>query len=291
MPKNSSLPNIYAYNDFRKFIADYQKARHAIDKSFTKTEFCKLLGIPNARSYINDIISPERKRKLTPNFVELFIRTLKFDAKEALFFRCLVNFNQAVYPDERDLYFDQLISLNRTPTRKLDKLAYTYYKEWYHGVIRALLEIQDFGEDGDYAALARMVYPHIKETQARQSIVLLKELQLIAKNEHGFYKPTEKCLATDTFLQNEMVKNYQIRCLQLAEKAIIQNTKLPQSVTSRTISVSLEGYKRIEKQIGKFSSEIRSTVHKDESAPDRVCHLDILLFPVSQISEAGEGRI
>jgi uncharacterized protein (TIGR02147 family) len=275
---NNTLPNIFDYNDFREYLGEYQKVRQKNDPFFTKTEICRRLGIPNTRSYFQDIV--ENRRPLTAAYVNRFIEVLELNPEQAQFFRCLVNFNQASEPGEREMYFDQLVTLNRTPVRKIDLMASLYYKEWYHSVIRALLEVHDFKDD--HTALARLIHPPITEKQARQSITLLRDLKLIEKNAEGFYKPTDKTIATSHFLKDELVKNYQIRCLHLAQRAIVQNTKKPQSITTRTISVSEEGYKRIEKRIQKFSSEIRSLVHKDERVPDRVYHLDIVLFPVSR---------
>jgi hypothetical protein, TIGR02147 len=272
----TTLPNLFEYNDFRRFINDYQKARHAQNRMFTKSEICKRLGIPNSRSYINDVING---RIVTSTFVNRFVKALELNAEQANFFRCLVDFNQSTVED-RERHFDQLVSLNRTPVKKIDKQTFIYYNEWYHGVVRALLAVYDFSDN--YAVLARKLYPPITEKQAKDSISLLLELKLIKKNEAGFYKPTDKSITTGFFLSDELIKNYQVRCLQLAQNAIIQPHKKPQNITSRTISVSAEGYKRIEKRIQKFSSEIRSVIHKDEQAPDRVYHLDILLFPVSQ---------
>jgi len=273
----TELPNIFEYNDFRKFINDYQKARHAQDRTFTKSELCKRLGIPNSRSYVNDVING---RNVTSTFVSRFINILEFTPEQALFFRCLVDFNQSVDPEDRERHFDQLVSLNRTPVKKIEKQTFAYYNEWFHGVVRALLAVYDFNDN--YAVLARKLYPALTEKQVKSSISLLLDLKLIKKNEAGFYKPTDKSITTGFYLSDELIKNYQVRCLQLAQNAIIQPHKKPQNITSRTISVSAEGYKRIEKRIQKFSSEIRSVIHKDDKSPDRVYHLDILLFPVSQ---------
>jgi uncharacterized protein (TIGR02147 family) len=205
---------------------------------------------------------------------------LELNRDQAQFFRCLVNFNQAQNIEERELFFDQLVALNRTPVRKLEKQSFEYYKEWYHGVVRALLEIVDVKDD--YSIIANKLKPPLTDKQVLQSIQLLNDLGLITQDQNGFFKPTEKSLSTGFYLSEDIIKNYQVRCLELAQKAIFQPTDQPQNITSRTICVSEEGYKRIEKKIQKFSAEIRSIVHKDENPPDRVYHLDLLLFPVSQ---------
>ena len=50
-------PNIYDYNDFRKFLGDFQEAKRSVDRRFTKSAICKELGLPNSRSYFNDVLN------------------------------------------------------------------------------------------------------------------------------------------------------------------------------------------------------------------------------------------
>ena len=50
------LPNIFSYNDFRKYLADYHQVRKANDRRFTKSAFSQMLDLPNTRSYINDVL-------------------------------------------------------------------------------------------------------------------------------------------------------------------------------------------------------------------------------------------
>jgi uncharacterized protein (TIGR02147 family) len=269
--------NIFDYNDFRKYLADYQEARQADEKGFTKSEFSRLLGLPNTRSYFNDVLSG---KNVSVSFIERFVKVLGISREEAQFFRVLVMFNQAEGADQRELYFDQLISLNRTPKKILDKSVFSYYKNWYNSSIRALLNIYDFSND--YSGLAKKVFPPILPKQAKQAIKVLLDLKLIGKNDKGFFKPLERSIAAPEFVQNELIKQYQISCLKIAINTIVKNTSMHQMISTNVISVSEQGYKRIEKKIKRFRSEIRSLVHKDEHAAQKVYQLDVLLFPNSK---------
>lgn len=271
------LPNIYEYNDFRNYLADYQKAKWAVDKSFTKSHFSKLLMLPNTRSYLNDVL---KGKKVTSTFTERFVNVIGLGRDEAQFFRVLVKFNQAENLSERELYFEQLISLNRTPKKVLDKKTYSYYKNWYNGAIRALLHIHDFGDD--FNKIAKKVFPPISSRQAKESITLLTDLNLIKKDSSGFYKPTEKSITTSDYVRDEIILQYQLKCLDLAKAAILKNTGQKQLITTNTISISAKGLELIEKKMQQFRSEIRSLVHKDNEKAEKVYQLDMLLFPSSQ---------
>jgi uncharacterized protein (TIGR02147 family) len=274
---DKTLPCIFEYNNFRSFLRDYQEARCAIDPMFTKSFVCRMLGLPRTRSYFNDVLNG---KEVTDTFVERFIKLIGFGKSEAQFFRALVRFNQAQNPDEREFYFDQLISLNRTPTRLIDPKAYNFYREWYHNTIRSLLDVVNFKDD--YDILSKKIHPQLSSKKIRESIELLKELGLIQQNADGYYKPTDKSITTGPFVKDDLVKQYQIQCMELAEKALLQKGDMPQSFTTNTISISEEGYKRLEKRLARFMSEVRSLVHKDERPADRVYQMNVQLFPSSK---------
>lgn len=272
---NAQYPSIYEYNDFRKFIADYQQAMHQSDRTYTKSRMSQLLGLPNSRSYMTDIL---KGKKLSITFVERFIQLFAFKQDEANYFRILVKYNQAENSNERELLFEQLIALNKTPKKYLYEQAYHYYKEWYNSAIRAILNVYDF--DGkNYSALAKTLFPPITATQAKNAVKLLLQLNLLEKNENGFFKPTSSSISTEEYVRSEMVKNYQIKCLECAKDVIVSNGP-PGVVTTNTISISERGRQRIEMQIERFRSQVRSLVHNDKDRAETVYHMDILFFPM-----------
>jgi len=276
----SQKPNIFDYNDYRIYLKDRYNYLHNQDKKFSKSYICKELGLPNSRSYFQDVLNG---KYVSPLKVPLFIRVFNLDEKEAHFFRALVNYNQAVDdPQERESLFEQLIALNQTPKSTISSKEYAYYKDWYNSVVRAVLNIVDFKSEGNYLKLARQVFPAITEAQAHSSVNLLLELGLIKENGSGFLKPTEKVISTGAYAQNEVIKQYQLKSLAISREAILKNQKEPQRVITKTISVSKEGYQRVLKNIEKCNSEINSIVHKDEDPADRVYQLNIVLFPHSK---------
>jgi uncharacterized protein (TIGR02147 family) len=271
-----TIPVVYGYNNFRTFLADYQEARQVFEPTFSKSEFSRRLGLPNTRSFFTDAL---HGKKVTPAFVERFISVMKLNKEETQFFRVLVLYNQAELSEERELYFEQLINLNKTPKRIIDPKHYAYYKNWYNSVIRAVLTIIDWKED--YSVLAKRVYPAISVKQAKASIKLLSHLGLIAKNSEGYFKPTDRVIATNEFCRDEIIRLYQHNCLENARIVISGNKKQPQRLITKMVSVSEEGYRKIEKKLEQFNSAITSLVHKEETAADRVYQIAIVIFPQS----------
>lgn len=275
------LPSIFQYSNFRLFLADYQKALSETDKEYNRSNICKKLGLPNSRSYFNDVVS--MGKKVTPTYIDRFVKAFQFDPEEAKFFRVLVKFNQSENIEERELNFEQLISLNKTPKTILDKKAFSFFGKWHHSVIRAVLDVVDFNDD--YKSLAKLIFPPLSEKTVKESIDLLKDLDLIQMDESGYWRPSAKAITTSEYIRDEMVVQYQIQGLELAKQALIKMHKFPQNISTNTISVSKEGYKRIHKKIDKFRSEIRSLASKDEQKSDCVYQMNIQLFPAMMLTK------
>jgi uncharacterized protein (TIGR02147 family) len=270
-------PSIYAYNDFKKFLVDYQVSRQKYEKTFTKSEFSRMLQLPHTRSYITDVLKGKR---VSETFVERFLKVIGFSRDEARYFRVLVRFNQADNAEEREYFFEQLIALNKTPHRIIDIALLAYYGKWYNSAVRAMLEINDFVDD--YAGLAKRVRPAITPNQAKKSIQLLLRLGLASRDIHGVIKPTDKAIAAPENIRDEMIRHYQFQCLSLAQKIMITDPKSIAFSLTNTISVSERGYKRLMRLLEQFQSQVRSLIHKDENKPDRVVQLDLIVNKLSR---------
>ncbi len=271
--KSSGLPELYEYNDFRAFLGDFQQARQKVDPSFTRSAVCKRLGLPNSRSFFHNVLNG---RPLTSNYIERFIEAFELDEDRAHYFRILVRFNQADSPDERRICFEQLIDANKTPKVLIDRHTFDFYREWYHNVVRTTLDIIEFR--GNYAELSRMIFPPITARQARESLALLARLRLVEKNAEGVFKPTHKSLATDSYVKDELIKQYQAQCIEAAREAVFARRKL-QNISTSLLSISEEGLREIEKQLQRFKQRVRTIVVHDTQPADRVYQLNIQLFP------------
>ncbi|MBF0430368.1 MAG: TIGR02147 family protein [Fibrobacteria bacterium] len=105
---NHKYADIFGYSNFRKFLKDYQYNRNTIESEFSKSHFCRLLGLPNSRSYFREVLTG---RAVTSKFVDKFISVMGLKGKESMYFRALVNYNQANSKVDRDIYKEQLYFL------------------------------------------------------------------------------------------------------------------------------------------------------------------------------------
>lgn len=275
--KEALRPDIFGYQDFRKFLADTFSHLRRLDSKFTKSYVCRGLGLIQSRSYFQDILNG---KFLSKPKVEDFIRVFGLSKREAGYFRLLVNFDQATdSPDERELFFEKLLAHNKTPQRLVSQAEYSYYKQWYNPVVRAILNIHDITDE--YSALGNIVFPAITAGEAEQAIRLLAGLKLIHRNTQGFWKPTEKVLTTGPLVKEEVIRQYQSKRLQEAQRAFLKGTKYPHRFITRTLSVSEPCFQAVIGKMQSFSAELTAIIHSDGKPADRVYQLDLLLYPCS----------
>ncbi len=270
--------NVFAFINFREFLRDYYENRSKVDKSFTKTAMCKKLGLPNSRSYFGEIMSG--KVALSNIKMELIIKIFELKGDEAQYFRCLVQYNQSCIKEEREFYFDNLISLNKTPKKLIDPDAYAYFKDWAPSTIRAALDVFDI--KNNYKTLGEKIVPSISTKRVQAAIQLLDKLKFIKRNKNGCWKPTDKMIQTKSYMEDELIKKYQAECLEIAAKAIWRNSSKPKNISCDTMSISKGTYLKIEKKLQKFKSEFKSIVHKDEEPASDVYQLCIQLYPQTE---------
>ena len=216
IPSMSNAPDLFAYNDFRRFLSDWLDWKQTEDPTFTKAECSRRLGLPHSRSYLPDLL---RTKRLSEVFLERFVRVLGLDAESAKFFRALVRFNQAERSEARDEAYDSLVSMNRTPRRMLGQEKLEYYRTWRNAVVRALSGVEGLvsAEKIAKACLVPLSLPQVK-----QALRLLERLELVAPDETGALRPTALALQADPALGRELLRHLQVQQMELSRDAFLR---------------------------------------------------------------------
>lgn len=271
------MVSIYEYIDFREYLREYQQRRQASERKFTKAYLCRLLGLPNTRSYFVNVL---KDKEVSPEFAERFVRALSLDEDEAQYFRTLVQFNQSRNARSRELLFDQLIVLNKSPRALIPPTAYRFYREWHHSAIRALLDVVDVGDDP--AVLAGRLRPPVEEARIRESLALLRDLDFIRKDADGFWKPTDKCITAGAYIQDQLVKQYQLQCFELGKSALLDQGGAKRNFSTVTLSMTRETRDAVEKRIRMLKSQVAALVNGDKGKAECVYQLNIQFFPQAE---------
>lgn len=277
-----TIPIVYEFKDFRAYLKAWWEAERARRGKFSKAEVSRLLGMPNTRNYFTDVLGG---REVTETFVERFVALLALPKDEAKFFRALVAFQQARTADERDLAFDRLVSLNRSPRTQLSPEQYGYFRHWWHAAVRALLDTGDWGDEPE--RIAATLVPSITPGQARDSLKLLATLGLIVRDAEGFWRPAHQAITSPEGSREELFLQHQLQQLELVQQAMLRPDGPRRLVVTNLLSVSQEGLRHLFEHVERARSEVRSIAHKDQLPAERVCQVVLAVVP---LNEEGPSR-
>lgn len=269
----SDFVNIFEFTKFRKFLAEYQERRQASEPSFSRTEFCNVLGLPNTRSYFNDVV---KGKKVTANMLTRFIDVIGLKGNEAKYFEAMVNFDQGKTALVRDAAFAEMMKLNKNPQAIVDPDSYEFFANWYNSTIYAVLEILDVSDD--VSELATKIFPPVSERRVLSSLALMQKMKLIRRDDRGFWKPTKDSMATVQQCKSQMVLQYQKQCLELSKQALDSEGKESRDMTTFTFSVSASAREKVEQAAEKFKEQIRKIVSADTETPTEVEHINLHVF-------------
>ncbi len=269
----SAYVNIFDFTRFRKYLAAYQECRQAAEPSFSRTKFCNQLGLPNTRSYFNDVVQGKR---VTDNMLDRFINVIGLKGNEARYFEAMVRFDQGKAAEVRDAAFATMMQLNKTPQAIVDPDIYEFFGNWYNSTVYAILEVLDVGDD--VSELAARIFPPVSEKHIKASLALMQKMELIRRDERGFWKPAKESLATVQQSKSQMVLQFQKQCLELSKQALESPDGESRDMTTFTFAVSRAAQAKVEKAAEKFKAQLRQIVTADTEKPTVVEHVNLHVF-------------
>lgn len=272
--------DIYQYLDYREFLKDFQIAKQSHNPAFSIRAFLKRAAV-SSPSLFKQIVTGERN--LTEQTLAGFLAAMHLPPQEADYFRALVHFNQARTSEEKQLQYERLRELgSHAKVRIVGEDSYAFYQHWYTPVIRELVCMQPFGDD--FASLAKRLRPTISASEAKAAVRTLVQLGFVTAKPDGSYVQKDPLLHTGFEVHSLAVRGFNRQMVQLAGEALDRIPVQERNVTGVTMSVSPRTYGLITEEIRAFQDKILRLVESDPEA-DRVCQMNIMLFPVSQTKE------
>lgn len=243
------------------------------EPTFTRVEVCNLLGLLKTRSYFADVL---RGKKVSKRMAVKFENVMELDESESKYFEAMIEYDQAKTLAERSTAFDHMMKIHPNPQMVLDSDAYAYYKHWYNSAMFALLDVMDVADD--LTPVERRLVPHVPLGKLQQSIELLERLNLIRKNENGFWKPTQESISSGPYNNDDLIREYQLQSFELSKQAILSPSKKPHVMSTMVFSVSSEAYKELEAELQKFKAAARRIITGDKNKADSVYQMNLHLF-------------
>jgi uncharacterized protein (TIGR02147 family) len=267
--------SIYNYTDYRRYLRDYYEEQKRRNPAFSYRYFARKAGF-NSSGLYKDIV--DGRTGITRSLILRFSKA----RKQEEYFETMVYFNEARTVEEKKLYFERLLKFHNSKAFRVEATQYEYYSKWYYIAVRELLAIGDFGDD--YSAIAQALNPKIRREQAKKAIEVLKKLALIRKDKSGHYRAVEKILTTGAEVKSLAIANFQKAMTDLAKEAIDRHPAQHRNISTVTFSASKETCEEIKAEFDGCRKRILGMVERSENE-DRVCQLNMQIFPLTQIRE------
>jgi uncharacterized protein (TIGR02147 family) len=278
---------LFDYLDYRVFLKEHYEKSKAANPHFSFRTFSNKAGF-KTKDFLYRVIQGEKN--LSQASIFKLVGALGLKREEIEYFENLVKFNQSRNLKEKDFFFQKLTALRGEyresgPGHRLEEQQYEYYAKWWHTAVRSVIDMYDFR--GDFRWLAKKLDPHITPLQAEQSVTLLENLGLVARDGTGRYKATHKTLTTGAPLLPLAVNKFHLSTLELAARALDEAPKEERDISCLTLGISQKTLDRVKTKLRRFRAELLRLAEADEEA-DTVYQLNLHVFPLSK-REKSEG--
>ena len=278
------MNELSAYTDYRQLLKDYYDYTKQHNPRFSYQVFSQRAGIPS-RGFLYNVVNG--KRALSSSHIAGVARAMKLSKSQLEYFENLVAYNNARSITEKQRYFERMHTVkiladNAVQPYLVRKDQYLYFSQWYHAVVRSLIDLSGFR--GDFEKLAQQVSPPITAAQARKSVLLLEKLGFIRKDEDGSYRLVDKTITSAPEVISLAIHNFHQQTVELARKALNDLPRARRNFTGVTLGISASTYRRVCSEIERFRNRLLELAGSENNQGEAqgVYHLNLQFFSVSQ---------
>jgi uncharacterized protein (TIGR02147 family) len=270
------LPNVFAFSDYRAYLAEYYQKRKALDRKFSHRFIAGQVQAKSA-GWFADIV--QGRISLTGGHLARLIHLLKLAAAEADYFETLVQLDQATTTEEKARLYTRLLAIKGIDPEIVGKDRFDFYSEWYHAVIRELLFFYEFR--GDYPSLAKKLSPSISASDARRSVRLLQSLGFLEKKASGGFAPIPATLKKDSAFKYVHLESFLKAHIRLGGESLESVPREERDISTMTLSLSGAGFAKAKEEIRALRNRLMALMESDQD-PDKVYQCNFQLYPVTR---------
>lgn len=278
----NTLPDIYDYLDYRKFLSDFYDAKKRANPLYSYRVFARKAGFNNQGFFI-DVV--KRRKKLSDNATKKMARGMDLAEDRARYFKYLVKYDQAKDGEEKELLLKKLLEFkSRTLFNNVSLQYANYYLKWYNPVIREIIAVEGF--DGDYKKLADKIFPHVNVAQVKESVSVLEALGIIEKDKVKGYKVTLMKLRPNVVELREVIKNLHRRWIEHSVKAIDAIEPEQRYISSLMVGLPAAIVPELTRKFEELKEYVLATAEdreKDQKKDMQIFQFNFQLFPRSAV--------
>jgi uncharacterized protein (TIGR02147 family) len=271
------MKRIEQYDNYRDFLRDYYADHKSRFSFFSNRHFCQKAGIKSPSLY-QEVV--DGKRNLTSRTIGAFIKGLSLTDLDATCFTALVHLNQSKSDKEREVFLNELKRFrNKVKQEVIAADHYEYFAHWYNPVLRELACTIEWKDDYEY--LGKMLTPSVSKKEVQESIELLVHLGFIKKDTNGKYLQQSAAITTGSHVRSVGIRSLNRQFSELGTRSLDTVNPAERHVSSMTIGISADSFRKIEQEVEEFKERIRRIVDDDKKS-DQVYSLNVQVFPLSR---------
>jgi len=268
--------DIYQYSDYRLYLQDCFCSIKDGNSRLSQRYVALKLGLDP--SNLTKIING--KRKLSFEQMLDFAVFLKLSKSQKEYFELLVRYAHTQNEKELQTLQKKIASRQRMKIASINKKHAEYFKKWYHIAVRELLHVMPFENEHQ---VSQMLIPRISPLEAKQSIELLADLNMIEKDNNGKYSLASKFITPDNDIPTEVIHAFQKQMMGLAKDSLAMD-KDSRDVSTMTLSLSIDDFFKVKEMISEFRKQLFEVAQNSVQSPQGVFQVNFQAFPVALVS-------
>lgn len=277
--------SIFTFINYREFLKAYFEEQRQSDTIFSYRYLERLSGL--SRSYFKLLL--DGKRNLSPQAANKLARALKLRKKELVYFETLVLYNQAQSDDEKDRYFEYLMTLRPSvPMEGMTPDQYEYFTKTYFVEIREMVVMPGFKEDPHW--ICQNLRRSLKPKEAQHALEVLERLKLVTRTRSGELKHSDKTIESPLHAQSLDIFNYHRQLLNEGKDAITTAPFEEWDVGTITIPMPKKALPRVMEILKKCREDVINFINRGEQNYHEVFQINMQMFPVSKMNRVSQKK-
>ncbi|MEN9353191.1 MAG: hypothetical protein RL318_516 [Fibrobacterota bacterium] len=270
---NTSLPSVFEFDDYRKFLLAHYEARKALKRQFSYRFMAGRLDVdPGQLLWIL-----KGKLHLPVRLVSAAIKLCHLEGREAAYFEELSRLSRARSTGEKNRCHERLAAMRGVDAQPLESSYASYYEQFHHSVLRALAPL---GKHATAAELGAMCIPPLDPEKAESSLKLLQSLGLIQQGRGGWQLPKVH-ITTGPGIDPAILRRFHAQAIGRAMTALQEQLPSARDISTLTVALSGNDLATIRSWLADMRRQIQKLAQDTES-PDQVVQFNAQFFPAAR---------
>ena len=277
--------SVFEYTDYRNFVSTFLKEKKRQNKNFSMRLWTSKLGLKSP-SALSMVLSGQRHPG--EEFTDELVNFFRFTSHQAKYFRLLVKLAKVNGDEKKRIKI--LTELEKTNPRRnfhlLEADIFEAVSNWYFFVIREMVQLKDFKENGSW--ISGKLNKAITPKEVKRAISIMLRLGLLKREKNNQLIQTNHQITTSADVPSEVLKQFHEEMILLGQQSIRKIPLKQREVTSVTLNMNPEKMIQAKELIREF--RIKFTELIEENPGTETYQFNIQFFPLTNLNQEEGGR-